>query len=131
MRSMHKPTLKQVALGVATSVLAAGGLGLALPTSAFAAAADCSAGKACIWQDGEFNSSSRWAAQDISSFSSGICINVLPDWNDKISSASNRTNRNIIFYADADCKGASLVFAPNTQLGNFGTFNDKTSSVKV
>ncbi len=82
-----------------------------------------------MWGDGDFIGG--FSRASIPLFPSGYCANVAnPEGNDTVSSAVNGSSRNIVFYADADCQGESLALPPNGQIGDFGAFNDKLSSVK-
>lgn len=113
----------------AAAALFTAGLSVATVAPASAAPEDCGVDELCTWVDADFNGA--FSRTGVNAFPSGACANNTdPDGNDTASSVVNRSSRNIVFYADADCQGESFVIPPNTEFANFGSFNDKVSSAR-
>ncbi len=114
----------------ATAALFTAGFSAISVAPASAAPEECGVDQLCVWGDGDFIG--PYSVGNVNEFPSGECANLLdPAVNDTGSSAVNRSSRNIVLYADTDCQGESLVIPPNSQIGDFGAFNDKLSSVRL
>ncbi len=120
---------RRTAVLAATAALFTAGFSAATVAPASAAPEECGVDELCTWVDGNFVGA--FSRTFVPPYPSGFCGNVVnPRSNDTSSSVVNRSSRTILFYADADCQGEFLVIPPNTQIADFGAFNDKHSSFK-
>jgi hypothetical protein len=95
-----------------------------------AGASDCPANALCMWENPNFTGTGIYDTLG-QKFPSGACAALPTDWNDRISSLVNTSDRNLVFYVDANCKGASFIMPPGTQLPNLGSFDEKVTTVKL
>ncbi|GIJ47396.1 hypothetical protein Val02_42820 [Virgisporangium aliadipatigenens] len=123
---------RRVAASAAAAALAF--TGLELTAAAPASAADpssCPANAVCMYEHADYEGVAVYSVLD-DGFPSGVCAAINSDFNDRISSIVNNTPRNLIWYVDADCQGASFTLAPNGRISYVGgTFNDRLTSVRI
>jgi hypothetical protein len=91
---------------------------------------DCPANALCYWEHANYGGTALYGTlgQD---FPSGACAEFPPGWNDRISSLVNTSDRNLVFYTDANCQGASFTLPPGSQSGDLRDFNDQITTVRI
>jgi hypothetical protein len=120
-----KRITKAAVAALATAVSLIIPLSAASPASA--AVQDCPSGYFCLWWDADFSGAMLAPSANGTAW---------PDFgtrsfNDVASSGRNNTGVGWCVYQDINYQGSVVYFPPNTQVSNFGWFNDMASSARV
>ena len=128
MRSTMKLAGGRMAAVVALGMVAfTGSLVMAGPASA---AASCATGELCIWDS--VNYTGAGAAQIIGAdFLPGECVTLPAEWDNRISSLINNSDRSLTFFDSGNCQGSGPTLPPRAQIANLGTLNDRITSIRV
>lgn len=123
----------------ATAAIGAGSL-LAAAGPAGAATTDCPDNHFCLFWDAGFNGPVLKSYQGLEAGAAAPDVHNLDDpalglnwdqtWNDKAGSALNNTNLTYCVSVDAEYGGDWYVFAPHTQIQDFGVETDQISSFR-
>ena len=89
----------------------------------------CAADAVCFWQDVQF--SGPKITVGVRDLPAGTCVPIADGWNDRASSLVNNTARNVDFYVDANCGGASFTVPVGTEKTALTWSNDRISSYRV
>lgn len=123
---------RRVAASAAAAALAFTGLELtAVAPAAAADPASCPANAVCMYEHANFEGTAVYSVLG-DGFPSGVCAVINTDFDNHISSIVNNTPRNLVWYVDAGCQGASFITTPFSQTPYVGNaFNDQLTSVKL
>ena len=128
MRSTMKLAGGRMAAVVALGMVAfTGSLTMASPASA---AASCPTGALCIWD--AVNYTGAGSSQIIGAdFLPGECVALTAEWDNRISSLINMSDRSLTFFDSGNCQGSGFTLPPRAQVANLGTLSDRISSIRV
>ena len=119
-------TFRAIALGLCAALILT--IGVAAPANA--AISDCQSSETCTF-DGTSYENPHY---DYNNLLHG-CINIGPDWNDRIGSVVNNIPRKVWFYENSGCTGRLIEVAANStwtaQKQNLNWPNNKFSSLYI
>jgi hypothetical protein len=94
------------------------------------AAPSCPSGALCIWENANYSGAATYQIIG-ADFASGECVRLTADWDNRISSVINKSQRSLTFFDDGSCQGSGFTLPPMAQIAELGSLNDRISSIRV